>query len=114
MNGECIPTSRLTQTRTETHRHNFPMPTDQQSLRSQERAQKFGEREFPQTWKDWDGIGPESADALRAKGVSHPLHLLGHFLMINQDASSTLFLNLQASRQRRFDWNGRFDEGPLA
>lgn len=61
---------------------------DQFSERTQGMINEFGENRFPSTFKDWKGIGDVSQKALKAQGITEPVQLLGHFLMLKMNADT--------------------------
>ena len=45
----------------------------------------FGENRFPCNFGDWQGIGAVSKKGLDAQGITEPVQLLGHFLMLKKN-----------------------------
>lgn len=46
----------------------------------------FGESRFPCSFGDWRGIGAASRRGLATHGITEPVQLLGHFLVLKMDA----------------------------
>ena len=46
---------------------------------------KFGENRFPCNFGGWQGIGAASKKCLEAQGITEPVQLLGHFLVLKKD-----------------------------
>ena len=45
----------------------------------------FGESRFPCNFGDWQGIGAVSKKGLKGAGITEPVQLLGHFLVLKKD-----------------------------
>ena len=48
----------------------------------------FGESRFPCNFGGWQGIGAVSKRGLEAQGITEPLQLLGHFLVLKKDPAT--------------------------
>jgi hypothetical protein len=48
----------------------------------------FGESRFPCNFGEWQGIGAASKKGLEAHGITEPVQLLGHFLMLKKDPAT--------------------------
>lgn len=48
----------------------------------------FGESRFPCNFGEWQGIGAASKKGLEAQGITEPVQLLGHFLMLKKDPAT--------------------------
>ena len=48
----------------------------------------FGESRFPCNFGEWQGIGAASKKGLEAHGITEPVQLLGHFLVLRMRAAA--------------------------
>ena len=63
----------------------FTMSSNLFSERTMQVIADFGENRFPCNFGDWQGIGAVSKKGLDAQGITEPVQLLGHFLMLKKN-----------------------------
>lgn len=55
--------------------------------RTKDHIKSFQNSQYPETWADFDGIGPIAANTFAAIGIGNPIQLLGKFLLLNKDVA---------------------------